>query len=487
MGGFSYVKVLKYKGIFDRSFWMEKTANTHGNFLGTEHVGRLLKRFALPSIVAMIVGAVYNIVDQFFIGHAIGELGNAATNIAFPFVISCISIALLFGIGGASAFNLTLGEGDSEKAVFYIGNSVTMLVLLGTILGVVAEVFLPFFLKLFGSPADVFEYAKTYTRITAIGFPMLILTSGGAHLIRADGSPNYSMFVNLSGAVLNIFLDALFVFVLGWGMAGAALATIIGQYISGALVIKYLLRYKTVKIELKHLIPRLEYFGRNASLGTASFFNQLSMMVVQIILNNSLKYYGSLSIYGESIPIACVGIVSKVSQMFFAIVIGISQGLQPIASFNYGARKFLRVRKATCLALFVSACISMVSFAVFQIFPLQIIKMFGEGSDVYYEFAVKYFRIFFFCIFINFVQPIISNFFNSTGRPRIGMVLSLTRQIIFFIPLLLILPRFMGIDGIIYTGPIADGLAAAVTITIGFLELRQPKYSRDEELPVTAD
>ena len=465
---------------------MEKTANTHGNFLGTEPVGRLLKRFALPSIVAMIVGAVYNIVDQFFIGHAIGELGNAATNIAFPFVISCISIALLFGIGGASAFNLTLGEGDSEKAVFYIGNSVTMLVLLGTILSVVAEVFLPFFLKLFGSPVDVFEYAKTYTRITAIGFPMLILTSGGAHLIRADGSPNYSMFVNLSGAVLNIFLDALFVFVLGWGMAGAALATIIGQYISGALVIKYLLRYKTVKIEFKHLIPRLEYFGRNASLGTASFFNQLSMMVVQIILNNSLKYYGSLSVYGESIPIACVGIVSKVSQMFFAIVIGISQGLQPIASFNYGARKFLRVRKATCLALFVSACISMVSFAVFQIFPLQIIKMFGEGSDVYYEFAVKYFRIFFFCIFINFVQPIISNFFNSTGRPRIGMVLSLTRQIIFFIPLLLILPRFMGIDGIIYTGPIADGLAAAVTITIGFLELRQPKYSRDEELPVTA-
>lgn len=450
------------------------------NPLGILPVGKLLRKFAIPSIIAMMVGAVYNIVDQFFIGHSIGELGNAATNIAFPFVISCTSLALLFGIGGASAFNLTMGEGDKEKAVYYVGNSITMLAMAGVVLSLIAEIFLPQLLVIFGSPANVYDYAKTYTRITALGFPMLILTAGGAHLVRADGSPTYSMFCNISGAVLNIFLDALFVFVLGWGMAGAALATIIGQYISAFLVIRYLVHYKIVKIERKHLVPRLKYFGRNASLGTASFFNQIAMMVVQIILNNSLKYYGALSVYGESIPIACVGIVSKVGQMFFSVIIGISQGLQPIASFNYGAKQFDRVRKAVLLALGSGAVMSAFAFMVFQVFPLQIIKFFGKGSDVYYEFAVKYFRIYFFCIFINFVQPIISNFFNSTGRPKRGMTLSLTRQIIFFIPLLLIMPRFFGIDGIIYTGPIADSMAAAVTITMGFFELKKPHYWQKE-------
>ena len=207
------------------------------NPLGVLPVGKLLKKFAVPSIIAMMVGAVYNIVDQFFIGHSIGELGNAATNIAFPFVISCTSLALLFGIGGASAFNLTMGEGDKEKAVYYVGNSITMLAIAGIALSLIAEIFLPNLLIIFGSPANVYDYAKTYTRITALGFPMLILTAGGAHLVRADGSPTYSMLCNISGAVLNIFLDALFVFVLGWGMAGAALATIIGQYISAFLVI----------------------------------------------------------------------------------------------------------------------------------------------------------------------------------------------------------------------------------------------------------
>ncbi|MBO7600206.1 MAG: MATE family efflux transporter [Lachnospiraceae bacterium] len=450
------------------------------NPLGTKPVGTLLRKFAVPSIIAMMVGAVYNIVDQFFIGRSVGELGNAATNIAFPLSISCISIALLFGIGGASAFNLTMGEGDSEKAPYFIGNSATMLFSCGLILSIVAETFLPTLLTLFGSPDNVFPYAQTYTRITALGFPLLILSAGGAHLIRADGSPKYSMFINLTGAIINTGLDALFVFGFKWGMAGAAWATVIGQYISGILVISYLARYKTVKLEFKHFIPRFEYVGRNASLGTASFFNQIAMMVVQIIMNNSLKYYGARSVYGESIPLACVGIVSKVGMMFFSVIIGISQGLQPIASFNYGAKQYIRVRKATVLALSICALLSVCSFAVFQIFPLRIIKLFGSGSPEYYDFAVKYFRIYFFFVFINFVQPIISNFFTATGRPRIGMFLSLTRQIIFFIPLLLILPRFFGIDGIIYSGPIADAIAAFITLIIAVFELRKVHYWKEE-------
>lgn len=451
-------------------------AETRNNPLGFKPVGQLLRQFAIPSIIAMLVGALYNIVDQFFIGRSIGELGNAATNIAFPFSISCVSLALLFGIGGASAFNLTMGEGDREKAPYYIGNSVSMILILGTILAVVAEVFLHPLLNFFGSPADVFPLAAEYTRITAIGFPMLILQGGGAHLVRADGSPRYSMMCNLVGAIINTILDALFVFGFGWGMKGAAIATIIGQYISAAMVIWYLCRYKTVKLKLKHFVPRFSYFGRSASLGTASFFNQIAMMVVQIVLNNSLKYYGARSVYGESIPIACVGIISKVGMMFFSFIIGISQGLQPIISFNYGAKQFKRVKDALMLALKIGLILSIGAFLVFQIFPLQIIKIFGEGSQEYFDFAVKYFRIYFFFIFLNFVQPIVSNFFTATGRPQRGMFLSLTRQILFLLPLLIILPRFFGIDGIIYSGPIADGVAVATTIVMAVIELKNPRY-----------
>ena len=449
------------------------------NPLGELPVGTLLRKFAIPSIVAMLVSALYNIVDQFFIGHSIGELGNAATNIAFPLSISCTSIALLLGIGGASAFNLAMCEGDKERAPFYIGNSATALAGLGLILAIITEVFLDKLLVFFGSPMDVLPYASEYTRITAIGFPMLILQTGGAHLVRADGSPKYSMIVNMTGAVINTILDALFIFKFNWGMKGAALATIIGQFVAGAMVIAYLANYKTIKLKLKHFLIHLQYVSRSASLGTASFFNQIAMMVVQIIMNNSLKYYGAQSVYGESIPIACAGIISKVGMMFFSFIIGISQGLQPIVSFNYGAKKFERVKKATKLALFVSLLISIGSFLVFQIFPRQIIGLFGEGSEDYYNFAVRYFRIYFFFVFINFVQPIISNFFTATGRPQRGMFLSLTRQILFLIPLLIILPRFFGINGIIYSGPIADAIAVTVTIIMGVTELSNPRYKEN--------
>ena len=273
-----------------------------------------------------------------------------------------------------------------------------MLLILGLILTIVTELFLEPLLLFFGSPAEVLPYAKEYTKITAIGFPMLILQAGGAHLVRADGSPKYSMVVNMTGAVINTILDALFIFKFGWGMMGAALATIIGQYIAGVMVIIYLMHYKTIKLKFKHFLVKFSYVLRSASLGTASFFNQIAMMVVQILLLNSLKYYGARSVYGESIPIACVGIISKVGMMFFSFIIGISQGLQPIVSFNYGAKQYGRVKKATKLALFVSLLISIGSFLVFQLLPLQIIKLFGEGTQDYYDFAVKYFRIYFFFI-----------------------------------------------------------------------------------------
>lgn len=456
--------------------WNDMEETIKSNPLGTVPVKKLLGQFAIPSIIAMLVSALYNIVDQFFIGNSVGDLGNAATNIAFPLSISCVAIALMFGIGGASAFNLTMGSGDKEKAPYFIGNSEVMLFGLGVILTIVTELFLTPMLRFFGSPANVLEYAKTYTKITAIGFPFLILATGGGHLVRADGSPRFTMISNMTGAVINTILDAVFVFGFHWGMAGAAFATIIGQIVSCAMVFFYLRRYKTVKLERKHFRIQGKCIAKIASLGAAPFSNQVAMMVVQIVMNNSLKYYGSLSVYGESIPIACVGIISKVNMVFFSFIIGISQGLQPIVSFNYGAGKYQRVREAYRTAVMAGFAISILAFAMFQIYPRAIISVFGDGSKEYFTFAINYFRIFLFFTFLNFVQPITSNFFTAIGKPGRGIFLSLTRQIIFLLPLIVIFPLIVGIDGIMYAGPVADFMAAVVGTVMVIREFRDDKY-----------
>lgn len=443
------------------------------NPLGTEKISKLMRKFALPSIVAMLVGALYNIVDQLFIGQKVGTLGNAATNIAFPLAILCTSLALLFGIGGASSFNLSMGKGDTEKAPYLVGNAISMLLGSGVILLLITEVFLSPLLTLFGSPVDVLPHARTYVSITAIGFPFLIITTGGGHLIRADGSPRMTMFCNLSGAIINVGLDALFVLVFDWGMAGAAIATVIGQCFSGIIALAYFSRYKTVPLLKKHLFPRWEHLRRILSLGAASCFNQIAMMIVQIVMNNSLKYYGSLSIYGDSIPIACAGIVTKVNQVFFSIIIGIAQGTQPIESFNYGAAKYKRVKDAYLLASLVGGILSIIAFIIFQAFPGQLLTMFGNGSENYYTFGINTFRIYLFCTFINFMQPITSTFFTSIGKAYKGIFLSLTRQIIFLLPFMLILPLGMGIDGVLFAGPVADLLAFVVTIFMVVIEYRK--------------
>lgn len=446
------------------------------NPLGEQKTGKLLVEFAIPSIIAMLVSSLYNIVDQFFIGRSVGELGNAATNISFPLSISCVAIALLFGIGGASAFNLAMGKGDREEAVYYIGNAAVMMVLCGTILTAFTEIFLGPLMRFFGSPENVLGYAKEYTGIVAIGFPLLILTAGGGHLIRADGRPQVAMICNIVGAVINTILDAIFVFGLGLGMRGAAFATIIGQMISGLLVIWYLGHCKTIQIKKQHLRIGKEQLKRITSLGAAPCSNQLAMMVVQIVMNKSLKYYGSLSVYGEAIPIACAGIITKVNQVFMSFIIGISQGLQPIVSFNYGARKYQRVKVAYRQAIISGFVLSIAAFLLFQIAPRQIISIFGNGTEEYYQFAINYFHIFLFFTFVNFLQPITSNFFTAIGKPTVGVFLSLTRQIIFLLPLLVVFPLIFGIDGIMYAGPSADFLAAVVTGAMAVRELKRKEY-----------
>ena len=442
------------------------------NPLGSEPVSTLLRRFAVPSVIAMLVSALYNMVDQLFIGHSIGVLGNAATNVAFPLSMVCTSIGLLCGIGGAANFNLCMGRREPEHAKSYVGNAISMLAIIGVILCVAVQLFLRPMMLLFGATPDVIDYACTYTRITSIGFPFLIVTIGGSNLIRADGSPKFSMLCNLVGAIVNTILDPLFIFVFHMGMAGAALATITGQILSFALVVFYLRGFKTLPLSLSDLKPNMACWARIAALGATPAFNQVAMMVVQIVMNNTLTYYGSNSVYGSDIPLACAGIISKVNMLFFSFVIGISQGLQPIVSFNFGAQKYDRVKDAYKKAVFAATAISIVAFLCFQLFPRQIIGIFGSGSEEYLHFAERYFRIFLFFTFLNGIQPVSSNFFTSIGAPKKGIFLSLTRQIIFLLPLLLIFPYLFGIDGVMYTAPIADLAAASVSIVMVVREFK---------------
>ena len=442
------------------------------NPLGTEPVGRLLRKFAIPSIISMLVTSLYNIVDQFFIGRTVGELGNAATNIAFPLTTMCLAAMLALGIGGAAGFNLNMGAGNKKKAMYFIGNALTVMFGVGVVIALISLFFMEPLLKFFGSPDSVLPYAKEYVGVVAFGFPFVMVANGGSHLVRKDGSPKFSMYCNLVGAIINVILDYLFVMRFGWGMSGAALATVIGQIVSFMMVVWYMRHYKTAKIERKHLIPCKEFVFRTLHLGMAQGINQLAMMIVQIVMNQSLKYYGGLSIYGASIPIACAGIIMKVNQLYFSICIGVAQGIQPIASFNTGAGNYDRVKKTYKIAVTCNTVVSTIAFLIFQLFPRQIIGIFGSGSNEYFMFAEKFFRIFLFMTFLNGIQPITSTFCTVIGEPNKGTFLSLTRQIIFLLPLLVILPIIFikigleGVEGIMFSAPIADFVAAVISLIV---------------------
>ena len=435
------------------------------NPLGTESIPKLILRFSIPAIISMVVNAIYNMVDQIFIGWGIGMLGIAATNVAFPLNTISTSIALLVGIGGASNFSLNLGRGDEEKARYCAGNAISLLVIFGVSLGLISLIFLRPILTLCGATEQVMPYAVPYTMIICIGIPFMVFTIGACHLIRADGAPTYAMWCMLSGAIFNLIFDPVFLFVFDMGIEGIALATTLGQVLSGGIGAFYLLRrFRTTKITKPYLIPRFNITTIIFSLGVSAFVNQIAMTIVQIMLNNAFKNYGAMSPYGSEIPLAAVGALSKVAILFFGICIGIAQGCQPIHGFNYGAKYYDRVQQTLRIGVIAATCISILSFLVIQIFPKQIIAIFGENDPLYIEFGMRVFRIQFFMMAINGIQPVASNFFASIGKPKIGMFTSLTRQVIFFIPLVLILPMIWGIDGVLFAAPIADGAAAITAI-----------------------
>ena len=421
-------------------------------------------KFAIPSITATLVGSIYNIVDQIFIGQGIGYLGNAATNVCYPFSTICLAIALLLGIGSASRFSLSLGQGEKERAARIAGNGVVLMVIFGVVYLILGELFLTPLLLLFGSTPDVLPYAQIYAGVTMLGMPFLIVTNGISALIRADGRPTYSMVCMVTGAVINTILDPIFIFTFGWGMFGAALATIVGQILSCLMAVSYLPRFRTIRLTppcfrgaLKGCLPTL-------FAGSSNSLNQVAITVVQIVLNNSLTYYGASSVYGSDIPLAACGIVIKTNAILISIIVGISQGAQPIIGFNYGAGQYTRVKKTLKMAIGWNLVISAIASCLFQFCPSFLLSLFGSGDALYMEFAVLFMRTFLFMALLNGVQLLSSNFFTAIGQAPKGLFLAMTRQIFFLIPLLLLLPLWMGLFGVLVAGPCADLIAFVVSV-----------------------
>ena len=442
---------------------MSEKPLTGENPLGYEKISRLLRSFAVPSVTATLVSSLYNIVDQIFIGQGVGYLGNAATNVSYPFSTICLAISLLLGIGGASRFSLCLGRGQPEKAARIAGNGIVLMAAAGAVYLLIGEAFLTPLLQVFGATEEVLPYAQQYAGITLLGMPFLILTNGISNLIRADGSPRYSMTCMVAGAIANTILDHIFIFAFHWGVFGAALATILGQILSFFLAVRYLWCFRTIALTRESFRLDLRDDLRTMYMGISSCVNQVAITFVQIVLNNSLTYYGALSVYGKEIPLAACGIVMKTNAILISIFVGIAQGVQPIIGFNYGAQKYDRARQAYLLAIKCSFVVSTVGFCLFQFIPGPIISLFGSGDALYFEFAILFMRTFLFMVIVNGVQMLSSNFFTAIGKALKGLLLSLTRQVFFLIPLILLLPLRFGIFGVLLAGPIADFIAFVVS------------------------
>ena len=453
---------------------MKKPEAVSDNPLGYERIGKLILKFSIPAIASNLLNAIYNIVDQIFIGNGIGYDGIAATSIAFPLFTIVAAVSIMLGVGCASSFNLNLGAGEKEKAGKMAGNGLSVMFLCGLALAAIFLVFLQPLLYLFGATDDIIGLSTDYTFIVVLGVPFQMMTMIGCYLARADGSPNWSMISMMAGAVFNLIFDPVFMFVFGWGIKGIAWATTLGQVLSAVIALYYIIRgMKTVELTKKTFAPSFSNVKTMCALGLAGFSNQIAITLVSIVLNNTLRYYGDISRYGSTVALGAVGAISRINMIVIAAVVGLGQGCQPIYGFNYGAGDFARVKETLRNAIICGTSIAVLCFALFQLFPHLIISIFGEGSDEYYEFATRYLRIFMFMTFTNGLQPLAASYFTSTGRAKMGAFISMTRQIIFLIPLLLILPAFYGIDGAVFAGPISDIVAAVLSVIFFTREFRK--------------
>ncbi len=462
------------------------------NFLAEETVSKLLFKFSIPCIASLLISALYNIVDQIFIGNSeLGYLGNAATGVVFPILIITMAFSWCFGDGSAAYLSLCQGRRDTQSAHKCMGTMVTVTFITSIILMILFFIFQDPLLKIFGATEDVLDsngnvaipgsigLAKQYFKIVVGALVPYMLTNAMMSVIRADGSPIFAMISTLSGAIINIILDPVFIFGFKWGIEGAAYATIIGQLVSFALCAYYFIRKtRSFKLSLKSLIPCFDVFKRALSFGISTFITQLSIVAISLVCNIMLATYGaksSLVGFDANIPISAISIETKVFTVILNIVVGFILGAQPIIGYNYGAKRYDRVKSIYKLVIFLTLCVGIVSTLIIELFPQVFVLMFGTGGsdpELYMSFAKMTFRIFLsFVTFTCFIK-MSSIFFQAVGRPVSAAISSLLRDIVFFIPLALILPRFFDLEGVLYASPIADFLAmtVAVALTVNFFK-----------------
>ena len=452
----------------------EKTIESKENILGFEKIGKLIRKFAIPAIIAMLVNSLYNIVDQIFIGWGVGYLGNGATNIVFPLTMIALAFSLMFGDGASAFLSLKLGEKNKDEAAKGIGAGILLSVVVSLVYTFVVLIFLPQLLNFFGCTDELRDYATSYGRISAIGFPFMMLGVTLNSMIRADGSPKYSMTTMLLGAALNTCLDPIFIFIFKMGVDGAAIATVAAQILTFLLNVIYLKKFKSIKISVGIFRCKFAILKKVSILGISSFITQMAIVFVMATENNMLGKYGAESEFGANIPITVLGIVMKIGQILNSIIIGLAAGSQPIIGYNYGAKNYVRVKKTLKIVLITSVMISTIAFILFQCIPDKLIMIFGSQSDPkYVEFAIIAFRIYLMFCIVNGVQIPAGIFFQAIGKSAKSAIVSLSRQILILIPAMIILGHFFGIHGLLYSGPLADGVAFLIALTFLIIEFKK--------------
>lgn len=450
---------------------------TSNQFLGTERISRLMKQYAIPCIISLLVGALYNIVDQIFIANAsyLGSYGNAANTVVFPLTVVALAIAVMIGDGCCAFVSIQMGKGKLPDAKRSVGGSVVMIVATGLVLAAVYLAFADAIIAMFGGTvnAETFKHSQEYFFYISLGIPFYMFGQAMNPIIRADGSPKFAMISTLTGAVVNIILDPIFIFLFKWGMMGAAVATVIGQAVTAVLAVWYLLHMKNIKPAKSDYALNISICGKTLLLGITSFLSQISLVAAMAAINNMLRKYGALDpVFSQAqyaqIPMAVVGIVMKFFQIVISIVVGMAAGCIPIVGFNIGAGQTMRVKELFTKLLTAEALVGAAALVLVEFFPQQLILIFGAANEsVYYtDFAVKAFRVYLCMMIFACVNKACFIFLQAMGKAVASTALSMTREVVFGVGFALVLPMMFGLDGVLYSMPVSDALTFFIAVIL---------------------
>ena len=466
--------------------------NDANAFLEQEKIGRLMRKFAIPCIVSLLVAALYNIVDQLFIANAdyLGSFGNAANTVVYPLTVVALAVAVMIGDGCCAYMSICLGKKDGDTARRSVGNAVVLSAISGVVITAVYFIFMDKLITIFGGTVNdsTFRFSKEYFTYIAMGIPFYVFGQAMNPIIRSDGSPRFAMISTLIGAVLNIILDPVMIFGFKWGMMGAAVATDIGQIVTAVLSAIYLARMKAVRLDRESFRLRGSLMRRFLPLGICSFLSQISLVAAMAAINNMIRTYGAVDpIFSQSqyaqIPMAVIGIVMKFFQIIISAVVGMAAGCIPIVGYNTGAGRNDRARALFIRLLICEACVGVIALLVAELLPAQLIGIFGAANEsVYYtDFAVKSFRIYLSMVVFACVNKATFIFIQSLGRPWVSTFLSMLREIVFGVGFALLLPVFFGLDGVLYSMPVSDILTFAASLVIIVATLRKLALDRPKQ------